>query len=245
MATEVKLPEFKDDMCGEVRKLGTLPISRTANDRLKRMLRSIRPVDPKMWVEFEHDPGPIKIKDQDGYGACNGHACATSAEWSRKSSRMTHVDLSAWYPYSIMCNGVDQGSMIDQALTVAMQNGIAPESEVKYGIIDPRQLTSAAHLAAKDFRVEAGEAIANFDEMMSATQRFLFGDFSVRVGANFNDLDEEGVCVRAGHHCARPAHARFGVQSSTRMSSYLYTEPREIDALVEALEYTRSYFKLD
>nr|WP_225869193.1 MULTISPECIES: cysteine desulfurase [unclassified Nocardioides] len=58
-------------------------------------------------------------------------------------------------------------------------------------------------------------------------------------------LDSRGVAVRAGHHCAKPAHARFGVQSSTRMSSYLYTEPREIDALVEALEYTRSYFKLD
>ncbi|MFJ9315911.1 cysteine desulfurase [Pimelobacter simplex] len=58
-------------------------------------------------------------------------------------------------------------------------------------------------------------------------------------------LDSRGVAVRAGHHCAKPAHARFGVQSSTRMSSYLYTEPSEIDALVEALEYTRSYFKLD
>ena len=58
-------------------------------------------------------------------------------------------------------------------------------------------------------------------------------------------LDSRGVAVRAGHHCAKPAHARFGVQSSTRMSSYLYTEPREIDALVEALEYTRTYFKLD
>ncbi|GAA1536113.1 cysteine desulfurase [Nocardioides humi] len=58
-------------------------------------------------------------------------------------------------------------------------------------------------------------------------------------------LDSRGVAVRAGHHCAKPAHARFGVQSSTRMSSYLYTEPREIDALVEGLEYTRSYFKLD
>ncbi|HWI44196.1 MAG TPA: cysteine desulfurase [Nocardioides sp.] len=57
-------------------------------------------------------------------------------------------------------------------------------------------------------------------------------------------LDSRGIAVRAGHHCAKPAHARFGVQSSTRMSSYLYTEPREIDALVEALEYTRSYFKL-
>jgi cysteine desulfurase / selenocysteine lyase len=57
-------------------------------------------------------------------------------------------------------------------------------------------------------------------------------------------LDTRGVAVRAGHHCAKPAHARFGVQSSTRMSSYLYTTPGEIDALVEALEYTRSYFKL-
>ncbi len=58
-------------------------------------------------------------------------------------------------------------------------------------------------------------------------------------------LDARGVAVRAGHHCARPAHARFGVQSSTRMSSYLYTTPAEIDALVDGLEYTRSYFKLD
>ena len=58
-------------------------------------------------------------------------------------------------------------------------------------------------------------------------------------------LDSQGVAVRAGHHCAKPAHARFGVQSSSRMSSYLYTTPQEIDALVEGLEYTRSYFKLD
>jgi cysteine desulfurase/selenocysteine lyase len=58
-------------------------------------------------------------------------------------------------------------------------------------------------------------------------------------------VDSRGVAIRAGHHCAKPAHARFGVQSSSRMSSYLYTTPGEIDALVEALEYTRSYFRLD
>lgn len=57
-------------------------------------------------------------------------------------------------------------------------------------------------------------------------------------------LDSRGVAVRAGHHCAKPAHQRFGVQASTRMSSYLYTTPAEIDALIEGLEYTRSYFKL-
>ena len=57
-------------------------------------------------------------------------------------------------------------------------------------------------------------------------------------------LDSRGIAVRAGHHCAKPAHKRFGVQSSTRMSSYLYTTPGEIDALVEGLHYTRSYFEL-
>jgi cysteine desulfurase/selenocysteine lyase len=58
-------------------------------------------------------------------------------------------------------------------------------------------------------------------------------------------LDSRGIAVRAGHHCAKPAHARYGVQSSTRMSSYLYTTPGEIDALVEGLEYTKKYFKVD
>ncbi len=58
-------------------------------------------------------------------------------------------------------------------------------------------------------------------------------------------LDSRGIAVRAGHHCAKPAHKRFGVQSSTRMSSYLYTTPAEIDALIEGLEYTKKYFKVD
>ena len=57
-------------------------------------------------------------------------------------------------------------------------------------------------------------------------------------------LDSRGIAVRAGHHCAKPAHKRFGVQSSTRASSYLYTTPSEIDALIDGLEYTKSYFKV-
>jgi cysteine desulfurase/selenocysteine lyase len=57
-------------------------------------------------------------------------------------------------------------------------------------------------------------------------------------------LDSRGVAVRAGHHCAKPAHKRYGVQSSTRASSYLYTTPQEIDALVDALHHTKSYFKV-
>ena len=55
-------------------------------------------------------------------------------------------------------------------------------------------------------------------------------------------LDSRGVAIRGGHHCARPLHERLGVQSSTRASSYLYTTRAEIDALGEALDYTRDFF---
>jgi cysteine desulfurase/selenocysteine lyase len=56
-------------------------------------------------------------------------------------------------------------------------------------------------------------------------------------------LDSRGIAVRAGHHCARPLHQRFGVQSSTRASFYLYTTHAEIDALIDGLEYTISFFE--
>jgi cysteine desulfurase / selenocysteine lyase len=55
-------------------------------------------------------------------------------------------------------------------------------------------------------------------------------------------LDGEGVEVRVGHHCARPACLRFGVPATTRASFYLYTTTDEIDALVRGLETVRKVF---
>ncbi|ABK52910.1 cysteine desulfurase [Acidothermus cellulolyticus 11B] len=55
-------------------------------------------------------------------------------------------------------------------------------------------------------------------------------------------LDAHGVAVRAGHHCGRPIHLRFGVAASTRASSYLYTTEGEIDALVTGLHAVRRFF---
>ncbi|WP_433614568.1 cysteine desulfurase [Dactylosporangium sp. CA-139114] len=49
-------------------------------------------------------------------------------------------------------------------------------------------------------------------------------------------LDDEGVQVRVGHHCARPTCVRFGVPATTRASFYLYTTDDEIDALVRGVE---------
>jgi cysteine desulfurase / selenocysteine lyase len=49
-------------------------------------------------------------------------------------------------------------------------------------------------------------------------------------------LDQHGVAVRAGHHCAKPLMAVLGVPATARASFYLYTTPADIDALAEALE---------
>ena len=48
-------------------------------------------------------------------------------------------------------------------------------------------------------------------------------------------LDQEGVAVRAGHHCAMPVMQRFGVPATTRASFALYNTREEIDALVKAV----------
>jgi cysteine desulfurase / selenocysteine lyase len=55
-------------------------------------------------------------------------------------------------------------------------------------------------------------------------------------------LDSLGIAVRAGHHCAKPAHRRYGVQSSTRASAYLYTTPRDVDALIDGLGEVQRFF---
>jgi cysteine desulfurase/selenocysteine lyase len=55
-------------------------------------------------------------------------------------------------------------------------------------------------------------------------------------------LDGHGVAVRAGHHCGRPIHQRFGVSASTRASFYLYTTESEIDALVSGLDQAKRFF---
>jgi cysteine desulfurase/selenocysteine lyase len=55
-------------------------------------------------------------------------------------------------------------------------------------------------------------------------------------------LDAEGVAVRAGHHCARPLHRRFGITASTRASLYLYNTREEIDALADGVRRTQKFF---
>jgi cysteine desulfurase/selenocysteine lyase len=55
-------------------------------------------------------------------------------------------------------------------------------------------------------------------------------------------LDEFGIAVRAGHHCARPVCVRYGVPATTRASFGIYTTTEEIDALVLGVERVKEMF---
>jgi cysteine desulfurase/selenocysteine lyase len=55
-------------------------------------------------------------------------------------------------------------------------------------------------------------------------------------------LDQDGVCIRAGHHCAQPLMRRLGVSATARASFYVYSDERDVEALARALERSKVMF---
>jgi cysteine desulfurase/selenocysteine lyase len=55
-------------------------------------------------------------------------------------------------------------------------------------------------------------------------------------------LDDRGVAVRVGHHCAWPACRRFGVPATTRLSTYIYNDESDIDAAIEGIVAAQRFF---
>lgn len=49
-------------------------------------------------------------------------------------------------------------------------------------------------------------------------------------------LDQEGICIRAGHHCAQPLHRRLSLAASCRASFHIYNTREEVEAFLEALD---------
>ena len=55
-------------------------------------------------------------------------------------------------------------------------------------------------------------------------------------------LDQHGVCIRAGHHCAQPLMRRLHVAATARASVYVYNDESDVDALIEGIEAARKLF---
>jgi cysteine desulfurase/selenocysteine lyase len=55
-------------------------------------------------------------------------------------------------------------------------------------------------------------------------------------------LDQDGIAVRAGHHCAQPLHEKFGIPATSRASFYLYSTKEEVDLLVNGIYKVKKMF---
>lgn len=176
-------------------------------------------IPESQWKEFDlrDDPKyPVKIKDQNGKGACNGHAAASSLEIGRYISGVDHVPLSPWLVYADLCNGWDVGSSIAEALVYLEQNGTCTESMVAYATINPGKIPAGARLDAKRFKIEVGYRLDSFKDLCIATQLRMPFNFSVPVNSSFNTLDKDGVPGnRAGMH----NHAVCGGMGMKRLPS--------------------------
>jgi cysteine desulfurase/selenocysteine lyase len=55
-------------------------------------------------------------------------------------------------------------------------------------------------------------------------------------------LDQDGLCIRAGHHCAQPLMRKLGVPATARASFYIYNTHEDVDVLVDSLERSKGWF---
>ena len=112
--------------------------------------------------------------------------------------------------------GLDRITAHEQALTARLIDGIARLDGVR--VIGPDSMQSRG--SAVSFAIE--------------------GVHPHDVGQS---LDELGIAVRVGHHCAAPVCRRYGVPATTRASSYLYNTEDEIDVLLEGITTVQRFWR--
>jgi cysteine desulfurase/selenocysteine lyase len=98
---------------------------------------------------------------------------------------------------------------------------------------------SAAHdMVLADYAQTALQSISGV-RIIGPSERGALVAFTVE-GIHPHDLasilDEQGIAVRAGHHCAQPLHDRLGLAATTRASFYVYNDEADVDRLAAGIE---------
>lgn len=108
----------------------------------------------------------------------------------------------------------------------------------KTSIQHEQNLSQAAIEALKrmGFRVWGPKAANERVGVVSWTSEFAHPHDTATI------LDQFGVAIRAGHHCAQPLMRKLGLAATTRASFYIYNDMDDVEMLIEALKEVRSYF---
>jgi cysteine desulfurase/selenocysteine lyase len=151
--------------------------------------------------------------------------------------REVHLDSATWneLPWKFeagtpaIAEAIGLGAAVDYLSALGMQNVQAHEHTLTaYALEQLRALKGVRVLGPQDPARRGG--LVAFDI----------------AGAHPHDVaqifDQEGVCVRAGHHCAMPLHEQYGLAATTRASFYIYNTLEEVDKLVETIKKVQRVF---
>jgi len=129
----------------------------------------------------------------------------------------------------MIAQAVGLGAAIDYVSALGMDNVQAHEEHLTAHALSALSTVDGLRIIGPATGIDRGATIA----------------FTLR-GVHPHDvaqiLDEQGIAVRAGHHCARPVCVRYGIPATTRASFGVYTTTDEIDALVRGVERVREVF---
>jgi cysteine desulfurase / selenocysteine lyase len=121
------------------------------------------------------------------------------------------------------------GAAIDYLTMLGMDNVAAHEESLTAHALDALREINGVRILGPDTTKDRGGAVA----------------FEVE-GVHPHDvgqvLDELGIAVRTGHHCAWPLHRALGVQASTRATFYVYNNHAEVEALADGIRYAQRFF---
>jgi len=110
-----------------------------------------------------------------------------------------------------------------------------------------RDAIAAHEVALVDYAVQRLSALDGVSVVGAPAERTGLVSF-VMDGVHPHDigtiLDEHGIAIRGGHHCAQPLMARLGLVATARASFGAYTSSEEVDALVDGLRTVRQVFPL-
>ncbi len=149
-----------------------------------------------------------------------------------------HDDACSWnvLPHKFEAGTPNVAGAVGLAAAVEYLDGIGMDAITRHE-------QSLVRLASE--RLAAIDGIRIFGpppELRSGVVSFTYGDIHPHDLASI--LDSEGVCVRAGHHCAQPLMRRLDVPATARASFFIYNDVSDVDALVAALATAKSVFAL-
>ena len=150
--------------------------------------------------------------------------------------REVWADRATWneIPYKFeagtmnIAQAVGMGAAIEYLEDLGMDRVRAHEVELATYAAEKLEAVGAKVYGPKDPAIRGGVVSFNLDEVHPHDMATI--------------LDQEGVCIRAGHHCAQPLMRRLDVAATARASFYVYNSPEDVGALVSALGKAKGWF---